>query len=117
MRFLVDENLPYDIVTTAIRHGHEATWVRDVLPGAPDAEVLARMRAQCEALVTRDVRFANLVATLSVVEASVTAVVLIREQRLEDIREAWPRLLSSLREFRGIAVVTRDGVRYRRNPR
>lgn len=88
-----------------------------MLPGARDAEILARMRAEGEALVTRDVRFANLVATLSVVDASVTAVVLIREQRLEDIRRAWPRLLSSLREFRGIAVVTRDGVRYRRNPR
>ena len=44
MKFLVDANLPCDIVTTAAERDHQAVWVRDVLPGAPDADILARLQ-------------------------------------------------------------------------
>lgn len=116
MRFLVDENLPADIVSTAIQQGHTAAWVRDSLPGALDTEILVRSRSAREILVTRDIRFANLVATLSAVDASLAGVVLIREQRLGSIREAWLRFLLAPRELHGIAVVTARKTRYRRLP-
>lgn len=114
MRFLVDENLPPDIVSTATDHDHQATWVRDVLPGATDAAILARLRATRETLVTRDVRFANLVVALSISDSSLGGVVLIREQRLAAIRKAWLRLLRSPRAMAGITVLTADRVRFRR---
>jgi hypothetical protein len=60
----VDENPPFDVVMIALDRGHEATWVRKVLPGAPDGEVFARLGTRGETLVTRDVRFANFVAAL-----------------------------------------------------
>lgn len=115
MKLLVDENLPRDIVSTALDHDHEAVWVRDVMPGAPDAQILTRLRSDRETLVTRDVRFANLVAALSVVDSSMAGVVLIREQRLDRIRAAWLRFLASPQDKQGITVVTAERTRYRRN--
>ncbi len=114
MKFLVDENLPYDVASTAVEHGHSAHWVHDFFPGAPDSEVLARLRSTGEILVTRDIRFANLVTELLVVDAALAGVILIREQRLERIRKAWLRCLLAGHEPRGITVVTAEKMRFRR---
>ena len=59
--FLVDENLPHQLVQRAHENGHEARWVRDIMPGAGDREILRELLRSEEHLVTRDVRFANTV--------------------------------------------------------
>ena len=59
--FLVDENLPHQLVQRAHENGHEARWVRDIMPGASDREILRELLQSEEHLVTRDVRFANTV--------------------------------------------------------
>jgi predicted nuclease of predicted toxin-antitoxin system len=38
--FLVDGNLPRQLVKQAREHGHEERWVRTVMPGAGDREIL-----------------------------------------------------------------------------
>ena len=61
MTFLVDENLPFDLVRLARDRRLDALWVRDVMPGAKDSLILKRLTEQKEVLVTRDIGFANLV--------------------------------------------------------
>jgi predicted nuclease of predicted toxin-antitoxin system len=114
VRILVDENLPVDLVAAAQREGIEAQWVREVLPGAKDVEILDRLRNEAEVLVTRDIRFANLVLNLMASGEQLPGVVLIREQRLELLRKAWMRFLADPVEPKGLAVVTENSVRRRR---
>jgi hypothetical protein len=114
VRILVDENLPVDLVTAAQGKGIEAQWVRDALPGAKDVQILERLRNEAEVLVTRDIRFANLVLNLMASGEDLAGVVLIREQRLEAVRKAWMRFLADPVEPKGLAVVTDSRTRYRR---
>lgn len=92
--FLIDENLPRTLVTDAHEHSRQAQWVRDVMPGAEDRIILDRLRQSGERLVTRDIRFANLILTLMARPSSLTGAVLVREQRMHAIRQAWQRYLA-----------------------
>lgn len=89
--FLVDENLPHQLVQRAREHGHEARWVRDIMPGASDRKILTELLRSGEHLVTRDVRFANTVFARIGMEEAISGVVLIREERMSQIRAAWRR--------------------------
>lgn len=88
---LIDENLPRQLVEEAHEHGHEARWVRDIMPGRSDRTILEKLRTSGERLVTRDVRFANMVFARMGMDATIPGVVLIREQRMRHIRSAWQR--------------------------
>jgi predicted nuclease of predicted toxin-antitoxin system len=118
MRFLVDENLPWDLVSMARERGFEAAWVRDILPGAKDSVILDRLRAANEILVTRDVRFANLIFNLMNAGDPLFGVVLIREQSLKAIRKGWIRYLTEWPgELEGITVVSEGRMRRHRSLR
>ena len=114
MSFLIDENLPSDLTSLARTRGIEASSVRDVLPGAKDSIILDRLRETGEVLVTRDIRFANLVVLSAASGVTVGGVVLIREQGVEKIREAWNRFLAAPQEAVGITVLTAARSRFRR---
>ena len=86
------------------------------MPGAPDSEILSRLRSSGETLITRDIRFANHVLEQIAAGAPLGGVVLIREQKMSDIRKAWQRFLANPRAPRGIAVVTMRGIRFREPP-
>lgn len=91
--------------------GFRASWVRDVLPGAKDALILSRLREEREILVSRDIRFANLIFSLISAGEELRGAILIREQRMEAIRTAWQRYLMEAIPFRGITVITQDKIR------
>jgi predicted nuclease of predicted toxin-antitoxin system len=116
VNLLVDENLPQSIVDLAKNQGIEAVWVRDEMPAAPDAEILKRLRATGETLVTRDVRFANHVLDQIATGSPLGGVVLVREQKMSDIQLAWQRWLENPRAPRGIAVLTTRNIRFREYP-
>ena len=116
MRLLVDENLPFAIVELARHRGIEAVWVRDELRAAPDAEILERLINTEETLVTRDIRFANHVLERIATGAHLGGVILIREQKMADLRLSWRNFLKNPRAPRGIAVVTTQGIRFREHP-
>jgi hypothetical protein len=59
------------------------------MPAAPDVEILKRLRSTGETLVTRDIRFANHVLEQMAAGTRLGGVVLIREQKMTDIRQAW----------------------------
>lgn len=111
MRILVDENLPSDLVTMAERRGIRAFSVRDVLPGAKDVLILDRLRQESEMLVTRDIRFANLIFSLLTAGEGLQGAILIREQRMAAIRKAWQRYLLEPGSLKGIIVITQDKIR------
>ena len=113
MTFLVDENLPFDLVQLARDRGLDALWVRGVMPGAKDSLILERLGERREVLVTRDIGFANLVFSQMVVGVPLEGAVLIREERLEVIQQVWSDFLLDKPTFRGIAVLTAKGVRIR----
>ena len=116
MKLLIDENLPIVIVELARRQEIEASWVRDELPGAPDLKILERLESTGEALVTRDIRFANHVLEQIATGKPLGGVILIREQKMADMRKAWGRWLENPRTPRGIVVLTTKAMRFREYP-
>jgi predicted nuclease of predicted toxin-antitoxin system len=60
MRFLADENFPYDAVTALRTAGHDVVWVREVAPGINDESVLDRAQAEERVLLTFDKDFGEL---------------------------------------------------------
>jgi predicted nuclease of predicted toxin-antitoxin system len=116
--FLVDENLPRQLVHRARDHGHEARWVRSVMPGASDREILNALLSSGEHLVTRDIRFANTIFAQIGMEEDLPGVVLIREQRMRHVQSAWRRYVK--REAypqQSMVVLEIQKTRIRRFPR
>ncbi len=66
--------------------------------------------------MTRDVRFANTVLASMDLEARPGLVILIREQKLIRVEQAWLGFLRGPREIRGIAVLSAERVRYHHAP-
>ncbi len=60
MRFLADENFPYDAVQELRNDGHDVAWVRTDTPGISDRQVLARAMADHRILLTFDKDFGEL---------------------------------------------------------
>lgn len=116
MRLLVDENLPGIIAELARQRDIPAAWVRDEMRSAPDVEIFRRLESTGETLVTRDIRFANHVLERIVAGSSLHGVILIREQKMRNLMNAWQDFLESPRIPRGIAVLTTRGIRYREAP-
>ncbi len=60
MRFLADENFPGPAVRALEASGHDVVWVRLVMRGAADSEVLARAVQEARILLTFDKDFGEL---------------------------------------------------------
>ena len=111
MRFLVDENLPRSIAEHARQASHDAVWVGDILHGQPDSVILARLRETGEVLVTRDVRFANMVGATMARTEEINGVVLIREQSPQLMKKVWERFLAEAGTVAGLVVLSQKGTR------
>jgi predicted nuclease of predicted toxin-antitoxin system len=53
MRILADENVPGPVVTALREARHDVVWVKESMPGARDADVLARAQSETRLVVTR----------------------------------------------------------------
>jgi hypothetical protein len=62
MRFLADENFPRAAVVAFEAAGHDIAWVRTVMPGAGDADVLEAAAREGRVLLTFDKDFGELAA-------------------------------------------------------
>jgi predicted nuclease of predicted toxin-antitoxin system len=60
MRFLANENFPYDAVHALRSGGHDVLWIREVSPGISDPEVLARAVQEERIVLTFDKDFGEL---------------------------------------------------------
>jgi predicted nuclease of predicted toxin-antitoxin system len=60
MRFLANENIPYDAILALRDKGHDVLWIRVEAPGTNDADVLKRAINEERILVTFDKDFGEL---------------------------------------------------------
>jgi predicted nuclease of predicted toxin-antitoxin system len=60
MRFLANENFPFDAVNILRQAGRDVTWIRTEAPGISDPEVLDRAQAEERILLTFDKDFGEL---------------------------------------------------------
>jgi predicted nuclease of predicted toxin-antitoxin system len=60
MRFLANENVPGDAVTSLRQAGHDVAWVRMDAPGSSDKDVLERAVEESRVLLTFDKDFGEL---------------------------------------------------------
>lgn len=60
MRFLADENVPYDAITSLQARGHDVVWIRREAPGIYDDKALARAMSEERILITFDKDFGEL---------------------------------------------------------
>ena len=60
MRFLANENFPFDAVEALRQQGHDVAWIRTESPGISDPEVLSRAQAENRILLIFDKDFGEL---------------------------------------------------------
>lgn len=60
MRFLANENVPYDAVAALRERGHDVIWVRTDASGSCDEDILSRAAAEERVLITFDKDFGEL---------------------------------------------------------
>jgi predicted nuclease of predicted toxin-antitoxin system len=60
MRFLANENVPFDAVEALRQQGHDVAWIRTESPGISDPEVLSRAQTEDRILLTFDKDFGEL---------------------------------------------------------
>lgn len=60
MRFLANENFPFDAVEALRQQGHDVAWIRSESPGISDPEVLSRAQTEDRILLTFDKDFGEL---------------------------------------------------------
>ena len=60
MRILANENFPGSVVRALRELGHDALWVKEIMRGASDVEVLSRAQAERRILATFDRDFGEL---------------------------------------------------------
>jgi len=60
MRILANENFPGPVVRALRELGHDVLWVKEIMRGAGDVEVLSRARAERRILATFDRDFGEL---------------------------------------------------------
>ncbi|MEK7711200.1 MAG: DUF5615 family PIN-like protein [Planctomycetota bacterium] len=60
MRILANENFPGPVVRALRELGHDVQWVKEIMRGASDVEVLSRAQAEQRILATFDRDFGEL---------------------------------------------------------
>jgi len=60
MRFLANENFPFDAVEVLRQNGHDVVWIRTEAPGISDPEILKRAQNDDRILLTFDKDFGEL---------------------------------------------------------
>jgi len=60
MRFLANENFPWNAVEVLRQNGHDVAWIRIDSPGISDSEVLSRAQTENRILLTFDKDFGEL---------------------------------------------------------
>lgn len=120
MRFLVDNNLSFKIVSLLNEAGHDAVHVRDcVPPTAPDEVIMELARTQDRIVISADSDFGTLLARQM---AKKPSVLLVRRLVGRRVAEMGGIILANVDpvaedlEAGAVVVLTEDSVRIRRLP-
>jgi predicted nuclease of predicted toxin-antitoxin system len=89
LRLIADENMPVRVIVELRRLGHDVLAAREVMPSAPDEDVLARAEIERRVVVTFDKGFGELAFRHGLAEKC--GVILLRlegHSRDADVRRA-----------------------------
>lgn len=118
MRWLVNENVPREVVGALRANGDDVLWAKESLRGRPDEELLARAGAEQRVLVTQDKDFGELAFRAEL--PALCGVVLFRLAGAgpdEDVRHMLAVLQSDAPWAGHFVVVTPSRIRVRELPR
>ena len=76
MRLLANENCPLPLVLRLRERGHDVEWVREVVPGALDEQLVTRATTEKRVLLTFDKDFGEIAYRLGV--SAPSGVILLR---------------------------------------
>lgn len=119
MRFLINMNLPRNLVFYLDELGHDCRHIADIgMAEASDSRIVETARASDETILTHDLDYGEILAFSGAAKPSVVVFRLrnVHVSRLvEKIRAAWPRILSPLEEG-AIVILSDTSIRIRRLP-
>ena len=114
MRFIADENFPFDAVEALRQNQHDVAWIRVDSPGISDSQVLNRAQAENRILLTFDKDFgelafrANLRANVGIIlfwiKASSSRIIAQKVATVIAMRDDW---------YGHFSVVEEDKIRMR----
>ncbi len=81
MRLLADENVHEPVVRVLRNAGHDGVWAAELMPTAPDVEVLAAAQQRDRVVLTLDRDFGDL--TFNKRQPARSGVILVRDYDLE----------------------------------
>ena len=115
MRFLANENFPFDAVEALRQKSHDVVWIRTDAPGISDPEVLHLAQVEERILLTFDKDFGEL-AFRSRLPATVGVVLFrFKASSSQAIAEKVIKAISSRDDWKGhFSVVEEDKIRMRK---
>jgi len=115
MRFLANENFPFDAVEALLQKGHDVVWIRTDAPGISDPEVLHLAQVEERILLTFDKDFGEL-AFRSRLSANVGVVLFrLKASSSQAIAEKVIKAISARDDWSGhFSVVEEDKIRMRK---
>ncbi len=117
MRFLANENFPFDAVAALRQSGHDVGWVRSDAPGSTDRQVLERAVAEARVLLTLDNDFAELSFPARLPAACGIVLFRIPQNSSSQVASAVSRAISLRNDWPGhFAVVETHRIRMRKVP-
>ena len=115
MRFLANENFPFDAVDSLRQQGHDVTWIRTDAPGISDPEVLHLAQVEERILLTFDKDFGELAFRASL--PATVGVILFRfkASSSQSIAEKVLKTISTRKDWAGhFSVIEEDKIRMRK---
>ena len=117
MRILANENFPGPVVRALRELGHDVLWVKELMRGAGDAEVLSRAQAERRILATFDRDFGELAFRFGLPAECGIILIRLRGTSPETDNSRAIAALTSRTDWAGhFAVVQDDRIRLRPLP-
>jgi predicted nuclease of predicted toxin-antitoxin system len=109
-----DENIPGDCIRRLRAQGHEVDWIREIMPGASDEQVIAHAGAERRLLLTFDKDFGNQIFRRGIKAANGVILFRISQPSASAVAETIIRVLSSRDDWdRHFSVVDDQTIRMR----
>lgn len=117
MRFLANENFPYDAISALRETGHDVAWVRTDNPGSSDEDVLRRSNEEKRILLTFDKDFGELAFRERLSSECGIALFRIPMRSSEQIARVIVTVLTGRTDWTGhFSVIETNRIRMRRLP-
>jgi len=109
MRFLANENFPGEAVRALRDEGHDVIWVREVMPGSNDRDVLQKAQDEQRILITFDKDFGELAIQYGLPASSGVILFRIPTRSARFIAQSAKSAIAQREDWRGHFSVVEEG--------